>query len=392
MSQYTDIVDAELLETPERARRPLDGVFGPGPIPDLPAAPKADAYAAYVPVAHQVRAQRGDEAAMQKAAIRVGALLGEDGYYRFPAGGSTIEGPNVRLAKALANRWGAVAFGVEVDKIEGDRVYMTATCVDLVSLVVVRRGHTQVLAPPPKKFADKADQRARWEAMQIQSAGSKTLRGAILDCLPAWFVGPAFEAALAASRQNVLKQGQTIETARDEAIRAFGGWKVSRAELEALLGAPVVEWGPKEIAELRDVARSVKSGETTIDEVFAEARAKTAAPGAGREALGLGKPTAPPAPAAAAPASVPPAPATTPTTETKQRKPKEAKPAAPPDPERERLLALLAEGKSVIGTDASIKAQQAAGIPLEMAASQMSNEQLAAFLAAIEAAVGQEGN
>jgi hypothetical protein len=291
---------ADVIDVEPDDRQTIEELLRGSELPELPAL-RPDAYAAYLPVAATLKRQRADAKAMQDRARRVGALCGGDGFYRFPAGGSTVEGPTVRLAKALAIEWGAVAFGVEIDRIEGDRVYLTGVCVDLVNMVVVRRGSTFTLAPPPGKFALKADQRARWEAMQVQSAGAKALRGAILDALPTWFVDPAYQAALAADRKRVLREGQTIEDARDEAVRHFGGLKVTRDQLEAFLDTPMVQWAPDDIATLREVSRAIKSGEVTVEEVFA-----AAAPAADKPAStttrasnlpgrsGAKKPTAPP--------------------------------------------------------------------------------------------------
>lgn len=265
---------------------------------DLPQMPvlHADAFTSVLPIAQAMRAKRADAAAMQQRAIRVGGLTGSDGFYRFPAGGSTIEGPTVRLAKALAIEWGNVAFGVVIDRVEGNRVYLTGVCVDLNNVVVVRRSSTFVLSPAPGKFANKPDQVARWEAMQVQSAGAKALRGAILDALPSWFVQPAFQAALDADRKQVLKAGQTIENARDEAVRAYGALKITREQLEALVGSPIVQWAPADIATLRDTIRSINKGETTVEEVFGAAPppATTEAPASRLPGKSKSKPDAAP--------------------------------------------------------------------------------------------------
>jgi hypothetical protein len=287
----------ETIDINERDRSVEDLLRGTD-LPQLPAL-RADAFAPFIPVAAQLRRRRDDAASMQARAKRVGALCGSDGFYRFPAGGSTIEGPTVRLAKALANEWGSVAFGVEIDRVEGNRVYLTGVCIDLVNIVVVRRSSTFVLSPAPGKFANKADQVARWEAMQVQSAGAKALRGAILDALPTWFVDPAYQAALDADRKNILREGQTIEGARDEAVKAFAGLKIKREQLEAFLGSPIVQWAPTDIATLRDVMRAIRQGETTAAEVFEgyeiiDARSEPAAPKSALPGKGPTKPKDPP--------------------------------------------------------------------------------------------------
>jgi hypothetical protein len=107
-----DVIDVDATD----ARRSVEDLLRGSELPQLPTV-RPDAYAAYVPVAAALGRQRADAKAMQDRARRVGALCGGDGFYRFPAGGSTVEGPTVRLAKALAIEWGAVAFGVEIERV-----------------------------------------------------------------------------------------------------------------------------------------------------------------------------------------------------------------------------------------------------------------------------------
>lgn len=310
--------------------RDVEDLLSRTDLPQMPAL-HADAFTSVLPIAQAMRAKRADAAAMQQRAIRVGALTGSDGFYRFPAGRSTIEGPTVRLAKALAIEWGNVAFGVVIDRVDGNRVYLTGVCVDLNNVVVVRRSSTFVLSPAPGKFANMPDQVARWEAMQVQSAGAKALRGAILDALPSWFVQPAFQAALDADRKQVLRAGQTIESARDEAVRAYGALKITREQLEALVGSPIVQWAPADIATLRDTIRAINKGETTVEEVFGAAPppATTEAPASRLPGKGKPKPDAAPPAAKTEPAPA----AKTEATATPKEEPPPAKeepaPAAP---------------------------------------------------------------
>lgn len=276
-------------------RNKADDLFGYQDA-QLPAAPRPDAFASYVPLARYAQRGRADTAALIRAATSIGELTGADGFYRFPAGDGIIEGPSIELAKSLANRWGAVGFGLEIDSVEDDRVTVIGVCVDFATLVVVRRPHTFTLAPPPAKFAKNRENANRWQAMQIQANGARALRGAIFDCLPSWYWRPAFEAAKSSALKaaSTLKAGQTIETARDEAVKAFGALKVTRADLEALLGAPYAEWSLTQIGELRITMQQIRSGDLSADDLKTSgAKAEPA----DASSLGLGAKAAPAAPA-----------------------------------------------------------------------------------------------
>jgi hypothetical protein len=335
VNQTADVIDATAVD------EDWDDLFGAQSAPQLPAPPRPDAYAAYVSLA-KAGGGRGDPARLQKLAIRIGELTGEDGFYNFPMGGSRIEGPTIKLAKALANKWGSVGFGVEIDEIETDRVYLTGVCVDFLELVVVRRGSSFALSPAPKKFASTPENKVRWETMQVQSGGSRALRGAILDCLPSWFVDPAFQAAKAAAAKGGLKPGQSIEQARAEAVKVFAGMKVTREQVEAIVGSPIVEWSLSDLFDLRALIRSVRDGETTMEEVIASVgtTATTPDPATGRlDSLGLGKP--------ATTATTPPPPSPTSVTPTASQSEgaatdvgqRDTKPATPkPDPVKEADL------------------------------------------------------
>jgi hypothetical protein len=264
----------------------------------LTAPPKADAFASYIQIAGRAKPTRGDELKLQQAAVRIGELVGEDGYYDFPAGNKgRISGPSIRLAKALVQKWGSCGFGVEIQRVDQaeQRVYLTGVCVDFLTITVVRRDYTFALAEAKGGFAKNDEQRARWETMQIQSAGSKALRGAILDCLPSWFVRPAYEAARAMAQQNIIPEGKTLEQARADFLGYFEkSWQVSRQDLEELFEVPVVEWALAQIRDCRELARALKGHDTTVDEVFGELRrARARGPvntgGGAHDALGLGK-------------------------------------------------------------------------------------------------------
>lgn len=238
-----------------------------------------------------------DPAMMLKEARRVGALLGARAEYSFPAGGGRVSGPTIDLMDALAIVWGRTAQEIQVLEETRDRVVLRGRVVDLLALTVTSREYVSAIAPAPGKFANKPDQVDRWRVMQIQSAASKAIRGALEHALPAWLV----DAALEAAREAVAAYGTGglgLAEARQAAGRAlWEGHGLDRATLEAWIGAPVDLWAGAELARLRTLLGQLRSGQTSPEavrlEAGAAAPAPTAAPPDKLGSLGLRSPSPP---------------------------------------------------------------------------------------------------
>lgn len=297
-----------------------------------------------------------DIKAMLKEARRIGELLGDQGFYSWRQGGSQIEGPTIALAYALSQVWGRSRTQVIVVEEEGNRVKLRGRYIDLLTIAVTERDFLAHLAEPPGKYAQKPDQAERWRVMQLQSAASKAVRGAILAGLPAWYVDAAFQAAKsAAARTNT--GGKPLGDARRDAIEYLGALGLDPEDLEAYLELPVDLWAAGELGELRKLARGLKNGEVALATVKAENAAKRSpqaqqdpvsymgevvgqAPASRLDSIGLGgsaKPAAPPPE---------PKPEPEPSTESKA------------DP----LLVDIMTLEKQIGTRATQKARTAAGL------------------------------
>lgn len=256
-----------------------------------------------------------DTDTLLRGARRIGEALAraDRALYSFPAGGQRIEGPTVGLAEALAQEYRYLWTGVRIDRVEETTVYLTAVVFDALAGSFVSRPHVATLPPPPGKFAQKADQAARWESMQVQSAISKAIRTAILHALPAWYVAEAVDAARRWLRDNELK-GVDVPTATQQAIAHYQSLGVSVGQLAHRMGADPALWTASDIVELRRLAKRIKAGEATVQGEFGSPPPSggNGKPGA-RESIGL-PPKAAPAPeparqtAETAPPPAPPSP------------------------------------------------------------------------------------
>jgi hypothetical protein len=255
---------------------------------------------------------RRDTQAKLKAAAWIGSMLGQDAYYSWTVHSksgenSRVEGPTVDLAYALALEWGFNASRVVIVDRKDATVFFRAAYIDLITYVFVERDYVSTIRPAPGKFAEKPEEKERWEVMQIQSAASKAVRGALIRGMPTWFVVEALRAARRAVQGKALKEGQTLEQAVAEAIKAFGasGW-ATEAVLVEYLGRPSKLWTVEDIVTLRETGQSIIRGEVTAAGVFGEIL----------ERIAGGQPP-------------PPADGPLPTGQPRVRKPREPRPAAP---------------------------------------------------------------
>lgn len=242
-------------------------------------------------------------------ARQVGGLLAKDGFYRFPAGDKSIEGPSIDLAEALAQEWGAIAYEVEILSTEnlssgGRKVHFRARVTDFKTLVMASVENSVTTSAPPGKFANKDEQRERWHSMQVGSAASKIARNAMLRVLPNWYVQPAFRAAMDADAKSAV-DGKSLPEARATASKYLAGFGLSPKELEEVTGQPFEMWAAPQLATLRDLAEELRTSRVSVEQVRAslvEAAAPTDAT-QGKGSLGLGgrKPKAAAVPEAAAP-------------------------------------------------------------------------------------------
>lgn len=235
--------------------------------------------------------QRPSDAILLKIARRVGEALAAAGkaLYSFPAGGGRVEGGTIQLAEELARGYTGLAWSVLYDGIDDDgRVVLRAIVVDAIAGVVVARPHVMYLPPASGKFASKADQAARWESMQVQSAISKAIRTAILHALPGWYVAAAENAARNLQTKNALN-GETLSEALAKCIAAYAAIGIEQARIEAALGSEMVHWTVTDLEMLRSQYRDIKNGR--LSAVLAFPYAKDAPKPSGG---GLGDPTAKP--------------------------------------------------------------------------------------------------
>jgi hypothetical protein len=255
-------------------------------------------------VVRQAQGIKRDPKRLIARAKQIGGLLGEDGFYRFNAGGGVIEGESIELAQALAQEWGGIVYQVRILHAEplqsgGQRVHLRASVFDMAMLVCAEVDQVVSTSPPPGKFANKADQRERWHAMQIQNAASKIVRNAILRVLPEWYKRPALEAAMAVADNTALgyvvvndkRVPRTLDQARKGSLEELVKLGCTQEEVERFLGQPFEMWAVPQVQQLMVLWRDLSTGKVTVAAWRAALDEKQAPSGNGTSKNKLGLPS-----------------------------------------------------------------------------------------------------
>lgn len=192
----------------------------------------------------------------------------EECVYALPRGGKPIKGPSVRLAEIIAGQWGNCRVGarvVHVDKIEK---YVEAEGVfhDLET-------NTATTARVRRRISGK-DGRVFNDDMIVvtgNAACAIAKRNAILGAVPKAVWRKAYDAVEAVIAGNV----KTLSERREKAMKAFAAFGVTPDQVFAALGVEDIEGITIDhITTLTGMHAALKSGESTVEEMFPKAPSK----------------------------------------------------------------------------------------------------------------------
>jgi len=170
-----------------------------------------------------------------------------------------IVGPSVRLAEIFLHSWRNTRLQVYITEI-GDRIRAVANIIDLERGIAVSR---EVIRRGTNKFGQLMS-----DDMLIMTANAAMAiakRNAIFDLIPRAIVNQTLERI----KGSLRKKGQSIEKAREEAIKYFESIGIPTEKILQWLEVEKVEDIKEEQLEnLRGLATALRDGETTIKEEF----------------------------------------------------------------------------------------------------------------------------
>lgn len=190
-------------------------------------------------------------------------------FFSFPRGSESVTGESIVLATELARCWGNIDYGIMElarDDVAG-HTEMLAFARDLETntrssqtFIVPHSRDTRGGRKPLTDMRDIYENNA--------NNGARRLRECIFRVLPSYVKNAAADKC-----REVLERGEgnkPLPVRISEAISAFSSIGVNTERLAAKHG-PSSGWTAVEIANLEIAYRSIKRGETTIDEAFPKA-------------------------------------------------------------------------------------------------------------------------
>ncbi len=189
--------------------------------------------------------------------------LCEQAMYAYPRGGTLIEGPSIRLAEVLAQKWGNCKIGIEVLSQSKEKTEARAYAIDMENNYTVDAcftvEHKRTTRKGVTKLTDERDIREL-----IANIGSRQLRGCILRVIP----GDILEDAVAQVRKTLESSDIPIKEQIKKMVSAFDELGVKVEHLEKRLGHNLDATIPAEIVTLKGIYKSIKDGMAGREQFF----------------------------------------------------------------------------------------------------------------------------
>ena len=181
--------------------------------------------------------------------------LAESAIYAYARGGSSITGPSIRLAEAVAQQWGNMQFGIRELSNNGGKSEVQAFAWDVetntrreITFTVPHIRHT-------KKGSYKLeDPRDIYELVANQ--GARRLRACILAVVP----GDVVEAAVNQCQITLQSHTDVTPDGIKKLIEAFEPLNVTKAQIEKFCQCRAEAIKPAQIVRLRSIYTSLRDG------------------------------------------------------------------------------------------------------------------------------------
>lgn len=191
--------------------------------------------------------------------------LAKTAIYRYPKGGSTVEGPSIRLAEVLAQNWGNIDFGVkELEQNDGESKVL-AYAWDLETNTRQTKLFTMSHSYMAKgKIKQLKDEREIYE--HVANLAARRERACILGVIP----GDIVEAAMKQCYETLA--GQSTKPLKDRVASMLGAFKekyqVTQDQIEEYFGYKSDAFTEIDIAKALSLYNSLKDGMIKVADVF----------------------------------------------------------------------------------------------------------------------------
>ena len=189
--------------------------------------------------------------------------LANTAMYEYSRGGTSIVGPSIRLAEALAKAYGNLKYGIEELENAGGESKVRAFAYDLEANTMAERIFTVKHIRDTRNGSKKlTEQRDIYELVANQ--GSRRLRACILEAIPADIVDYAVGLCNKTRAAHVRLTPETFSALEN----AFKGFGVNRAMIEGLIQCKLEAISTGKYLRLRDIYASLKDGMGTVEDFF----------------------------------------------------------------------------------------------------------------------------
>lgn len=189
--------------------------------------------------------------------------LAESALYSYSRGGSEITGPSIRLAEAIAQKWGNIQSGIkELERKNGEST-VEAYAWDLETNTKMSKTFTVKHIRHTKKGDYKLeDPRDIYEL--VANDGARRQRACILGVIP----GDVVEAAVAQCEATLTASADTSPENIKRLITAFAEFKVTQEMLEKRIQCRMDAIKPAQVVTLKKIYTSLRDGMSTAGTWF----------------------------------------------------------------------------------------------------------------------------
>lgn len=189
--------------------------------------------------------------------------LAKDAVYTYSRGGTSVSGPSIRLAEAIAQNWGNLQFGiVEMEQRQGEstvKAYAWDVETNTKQEKVFQVAHIRYTKQGTKQLSDPRD---IYELVANQ--GARRLRACILSVIP----GDVIDAAVDECDKTLKTKIDVTPEAVHKLVEAFAAFGVSKAQIEARIQRRIEAIEPGQVVQMRKIYTSLKDSMSTPEDWF----------------------------------------------------------------------------------------------------------------------------
>lgn len=201
--------------------------------------------------------------------------LAETALYQYPRGSTTVTGPSIRLAEAIAQYWGNINFGIkELEQKNGEST-VVAYAWDMESNTrqekIFQVKHERYVKGKMNRLTDPRD---IYEL--VANNGARRLRACILGVIP----GDIIDNAVTQCHQTL--QNSYEEPLKDRVVAVLRWFQkeygITQEMVEAKLGHSMESFTEQDYVTLKSINQSLKDGMAKREDFFKIVQSKTEAP------------------------------------------------------------------------------------------------------------------